>query len=648
MKRSAASAAILSIALAACANTEPAPAPPAPVAPKPAAPVRGGPSAPSVDPLGAPKPGDFDPGPEAVTLLLGGAQGTYMAIGEAVARRSKDLAIQPLASSGSVENLYLVGLGQADAGFVQANILSNPRYALAAQWVDVLCAPFEEEVHLVTRPDTGIRSLADLKGRRVSLGGRASGTTPTARALLAAAGLDFRKDIKARRASVLDSLALLENGAIDAAFMVGGAPLPEFLAVPPTESDERLSLVPIAGLELDQARAVTLPPDMYSWVGEPIQTLAVPCFLVARKDLDPARRQALTALFSKPASAGEAHPKAAQFGALKEARAAIPEVDTAAIKRETGPFLALLGAGAGGTYDRIARGIQAVAADRGESVVVINTQGSFRNLLLLAGGNADLAIVQRDVIERVRRSERFRPLLSELRVAARLFREEVHLIARKGATIKAVEDLEGLRVHTGFAASGTAFTALGFLGEVRVRPDRGQTQDAIMKLLGGQLDAVLAVGGAPLELLAALPESYAEDIGLVSLELDGLARAPLPADTYRFAPQARDLPATEAVLLARKEVPAERLEKLLIALAAQRQNLISSHPKWAEVDPTASVEGLKLPPHPGLAGVKERARLDSAPPRSWALADDEGPPEPGLGEPADEAGGVEQDGEEPR
>ena len=158
------------------------------------------------------------------------------------------------ATPGSVENLRLINEGQIESGFAQADLAgwaykgiedfaaSGPMPKLRA-----LASLFPEAAHLVVRADSPIRSLADLAGKRVSLGEAGSGTAADARVLLAAAGLGQAK-LQREYLRPGPAAEQLKGGSIDALFLVGGAPIP---AIRDLASSTPIRLVPLDGQIID-------------------------------------------------------------------------------------------------------------------------------------------------------------------------------------------------------------------------------------------------------------------------------------------------------------------------------------------------------------------------------------------------------------
>jgi uncharacterized protein len=136
------------------------------------------------------------------------------------------------ATQGSVENLRMVAAGQIESGIAQSDIVS---WAYAGTGIFTADGPmtnlraiaslFPESLQLVVGGDSSIRTVADLKGKHISLGQMGSGTLADARIVLGAAGLT-EKDISAEYLRPSAAAANIIDGSLDGFFLIGGAPVP--------------------------------------------------------------------------------------------------------------------------------------------------------------------------------------------------------------------------------------------------------------------------------------------------------------------------------------------------------------------------------------------------------------------------------------
>jgi TRAP transporter TAXI family solute receptor len=209
-------------------------------------------------------------------IATGPSGGTYFPIGEAIAsivshppgadRCETEAACGPVGliasartSSGTVANVRDVNAGRADSGLAQADVVAEgiagkgPFRALGAQsHIRSIASLFPEDVLIVAAKSSGIRTLADLKKKRVSLGAADSGTLATARAVLEAARLSHLVRSSEEPADV--AAERLQEGKLDAFFFVGGAPVP---FVQNLVSHGNVVLIPIDGAERTRLVAET-------------------------------------------------------------------------------------------------------------------------------------------------------------------------------------------------------------------------------------------------------------------------------------------------------------------------------------------------------------------------------------------------------
>ncbi len=195
-----------------------------------------------------------------------------------------------VATQGSVENVTAVADGVLDMAMTQSNV-AHDAYAGEGPFADkeprsnlrAVANLFPEAVHLVVRDDSGIMNVADLKGKRVSLGEPGSGTRVVADIILAAYGLD-ESDIKLFSEQVGTAGDMLVADELDAYFMVSGYPMN---AVAQTAESIPVRLVHILGPEADAIRKTypfigsdVMPEGTYSGVTDTV-TLKVGAVLVA-------------------------------------------------------------------------------------------------------------------------------------------------------------------------------------------------------------------------------------------------------------------------------------------------------------------------------------------------------------------------------
>ncbi|WP_424627148.1 TAXI family TRAP transporter solute-binding subunit [Bradyrhizobium sp. SYSU BS000235] len=168
-----------------------------------------------------------------MSIGTGGTGGVYYPLGGAIANvLSKNLPnVQATAevTGGSVDNLKLIGTGQSELGFSMADAAldaykGEDKFKSGKIPLQALLVVYPNRMHVVTVEGTGVNTMADLKGKRVSTGSPGSATEVMAFRVLEAAGLDKDKDMKRERLGVAESVNAIKDGKIDAFFWVGGVP----------------------------------------------------------------------------------------------------------------------------------------------------------------------------------------------------------------------------------------------------------------------------------------------------------------------------------------------------------------------------------------------------------------------------------------
>jgi len=232
----------------------------------------------------------------------GGTAGTYYPIGGLLANAISNppgsrecekggscgvpgMVATAVASNGSVANINAIVGGAMESGFSQSDVAywaytgtgvyeGKPK----VPGLRLIANLYPESIHLVARKGAGIRTVADLRGKRVSLDEPGSGTLVDARIVLGAFGITD-KDIKAEYLKPNQSGDKLRDGALDAFFFVGGFPAGAIAEL--AASGAGIELVPIAGPEVDKMRnqytffaTDTIPANTYKGVAE-VKTLSV-------------------------------------------------------------------------------------------------------------------------------------------------------------------------------------------------------------------------------------------------------------------------------------------------------------------------------------------------------------------------------------
>ncbi|MEI6875275.1 MAG: TAXI family TRAP transporter solute-binding subunit [Spirochaetota bacterium] len=188
-----------------------------------------------------------------VTLATGGTAGTYFPLGGALAeiwnKNIPNLNTNATVTGASLANVAMLAKAEVDVIFVQNDgayyALNGVELFKDKKFADIrgMAALYNETVQLVALADSGIKRIADLRGKRVSVGAAGSGVEINARQVLEAAGLTYA-DIKVQYLSFAESASNLKDGNIDAAFNTAGAPT---AAIQDLSASKKIVLVPIDG-----------------------------------------------------------------------------------------------------------------------------------------------------------------------------------------------------------------------------------------------------------------------------------------------------------------------------------------------------------------------------------------------------------------
>ena len=255
----------------------------------------------------------------------GGTAGTYYPVGgmiaNAISQPGKIVATAQ-ASNGSVANVNGIAGGSMESGFSQADVATWAQKGTGiyegkpnVPGLRLIANLYPESVHVVVRKNSGIKSVADLKGKRVALDEPGSGTLVNARAILAAYGLK-ESDIRPEYIKPNQAGDKMKDGSLDAFFFTGGAPAGAIAEL--ASSGAGIDILPIEGAAAETLRRSSpffapdvIAADTYKGVGS-VNTLAVGAQWVTSDKADANVVYEITkALFSAPAQAllGAGHAK---------------------------------------------------------------------------------------------------------------------------------------------------------------------------------------------------------------------------------------------------------------------------------------------------------------------------------------------------
>jgi TRAP transporter TAXI family solute receptor len=236
-----------------------------------------------------------------ISIATGGTGGVYYPYGGAIAsvisKYVPGVEATAEVTAAAVDNIKLIASGDADLGYAYPDLAYDAiegkglfKNKLPIRMVGHLYVSY---FHLVTLSNSNIKSVADLKGKKVSTGAPGSGTEVVAFRVLEAFGLSPDKDIKRDRLSVVESANALKDGKIDAFFWVGGLPTAAILDLAATPNiSMRLVNTGDALPKIFQKYGqiyvkATIPKTAYPKMTGDVGVVGIPNVLVCNTKADP-------------------------------------------------------------------------------------------------------------------------------------------------------------------------------------------------------------------------------------------------------------------------------------------------------------------------------------------------------------------------
>jgi TRAP transporter TAXI family solute receptor len=233
-------------------------------------------------------------GGKELTFTTGSETGTYYGFGTVLAGQisdKTDTTVTAIVGKGSKANIELMDVGDAQLGLVQSDVMSYAYSGISLfkepiESFSTVAALYMEQVQIVTL-DPNIKSVADLKGKTVSVGESGSGVYFNAIDVLAAYDMTL-EDINPTYQSFGDSTEALQDGKIDAGFIVSGAPT---TAVTSLATSRDVYLVELDDAHIEKLKAASpyysknvIPADAYGLDAD-ATTVAIGAVIIARDDV---------------------------------------------------------------------------------------------------------------------------------------------------------------------------------------------------------------------------------------------------------------------------------------------------------------------------------------------------------------------------
>ncbi|MBI5899276.1 MAG: TAXI family TRAP transporter solute-binding subunit [Rhodocyclales bacterium] len=233
---------------------------------------------------------------EFVNVLTGGTSGVYYPLGVALsqiygkAMPGAKTAVQ--ATKASSENLNLLQAGRGEIAFTLGDALNEAwkgneeaGFKTPLKKLRTIAAIYPNYIQIVANADSGIKTLADLKGKRVAVGAPKSGTELNTRDILRGAGMSYKDFAKVEYLPFGESVELIKNRQLDATLISAGLGV---AAVRDLSTAMKIVVVPISPevvKKIGEAayQPATIPANTYTGQTVEVQTIAIPNFLVSHE-----------------------------------------------------------------------------------------------------------------------------------------------------------------------------------------------------------------------------------------------------------------------------------------------------------------------------------------------------------------------------
>jgi hypothetical protein len=233
---------------------------------------------------------------EFITVLTGGTSGVYYPLGVALsqiyAKAIPDAKSSVQATKASAENLNLLQAGRGEIAFTLGDALSDAYkgneeagFKTPLKKLRGIAGIYANYIQIVASADSGIKSLADMKGKRIAVGAPKSGTEINARAILRGAGMSYKDLGKVEYLPFGESVELMKNRQLDATLISAGLGVS---AIRDLATAVKIVLVPvpqdvIAKIGDPAYIGATIPANTYEGQAQAAPTAAIKNFLVTHE-----------------------------------------------------------------------------------------------------------------------------------------------------------------------------------------------------------------------------------------------------------------------------------------------------------------------------------------------------------------------------
>jgi TRAP transporter TAXI family solute receptor len=227
-----------------------------------------------------------------INVLTGGTSGVYYPLGVAIGKifsdRIPDVKTQVQATKASVENLILLQQGRGEIAFSLGDSLKaawegdeEAGFKSKLDKLRTIGAIYPNYIQIVATADSGIKTLADLKGKSLSVGAPKSGTELNSRAILGAAGLSYKDMGKVEYLPFAESVDLMKNRQLSATLQSAGLGV---ASLKDLSTSTEISVVSVPKEVVDKIgppfKSVIIPANTYTGQDKDVPTAAVVNYLV--------------------------------------------------------------------------------------------------------------------------------------------------------------------------------------------------------------------------------------------------------------------------------------------------------------------------------------------------------------------------------
>jgi TRAP transporter TAXI family solute receptor len=236
------------------------------------------------------------PQQQYINILTGGTSGVYYPMGVAMSRligaAIPDAKVSVQSTKASVENLNLLQQGRGELAFTLGDSLSDAwkgnadaGFKSPLKKLRAVGGIYSNYIQIVASADSGIKTLADLKGKRISVGAPKSGTELNARAVLKAAGITYGDFSKVEYLPFGESVELMKNRQLDVTLQSAGLGVSSLRDL---ATSQKIVVVPIPADVVKKIgdaayQPATIPANTYEGQDQDVQTAAIQNFLVTRE-----------------------------------------------------------------------------------------------------------------------------------------------------------------------------------------------------------------------------------------------------------------------------------------------------------------------------------------------------------------------------